>query len=186
MSAKVIVIWGILGVLTAMAIVIFMPKACEIKTTEGFAVQRGNCVFNAKKYADLYPDLKKAVGYDEKKLRGHYIKHGLGEGRTPCGADLVGCKWSSKDYLEVYKDVANAGVDPLKHYKQNGIFEGRSVCPAVPERNSIRKCPSGSKSFIDKQGNLNCCSGSLSGNICDGKTICTFGNSTTVPHCSAI
>jgi hypothetical protein len=186
MSAKVIVIWGILGVLTAMAIVIFMPKACDMKTTEGFAVQRGNCVFNAKKYADLYPDLKKAFGYDEKKLREHYIIHGLGEGRTPCGADMPQCKWSSNKYLEVYKDVANARIDPLQHYKNYGILEGRSPCPAVPERNSIRSCPTGTKSFIDKQGNINCCAGSLSGTTCDGKVTCTFGNSTTIPQCSTI
>jgi hypothetical protein len=195
MSAKAIVVWGILGVLVAMAIVIFMPKSCQTMTTEGFAIQQGKCIFNAKKYADLYPDLKKAFEYDEKKLRDHYIKYGLAEGRTPCGVDLPECKWSSADYSQVYADVAKTGIDPLQHYKQYGIFEGRSPCPAFPkppppppppaERYVPGKCPAGTKSFIDKNGNQNCCAGHISGNTCEGKLACTFsGNISGVPHCS--
>lgn len=197
MSAKAIVVWGILGVLTAMVIVISISKPCQISATEGFALQQGQCVFNARKYADLYPDLKKAFGYDEKKLRDHFINNGLAEGRTPCGADLPQCRWSSAEYLQIYTDVAKAGVEPLNHYKRNGIFEGRSPCPASPkpppppppppERYVPGKCPVNSKSFMDKNGNQGCCVGYIAGNVCEGKTICTFsGNTTTAPHCSTM
>jgi hypothetical protein len=197
MSAKTIVIWGVLGVLVAMAIVIFIPKNCDVMTIEeGFAIQQGMCAFNARKYADLYPDLKKTFGYDEKKLRDHYIQYGLAEGRTPCGADLPECKWSAKEYLNMYKDVARAGVEPLKHFKNNGIFEGRSPCPELPrtyvpppppERYIAGKCPRGSKSFIDRHGNQSCCAGQVAGNVCDGAVKCTFsGNSGSIPHCSTL
>lgn len=197
MSAKTIVVWGILGVLVAMAIVMFIPKNCEVMTIEeGFAIQQGKCVFNARKYADLYPDLKKAFGYDEKKLRDHYIIHGLSEGRTPCGADLPECKWSATDYLNIFKDVAKAGVDPLTHFKNNGLFEGRSPCPALPrpyvpppspERYVPGKCPQGSKSFIDKQGNQSCCTGQVTGNVCEGSVKCTFSSNVgSAPHCSTL
>lgn len=34
-------------------------------------------VFNATYYADKYPDLKKAFGYDENKLLEHFINNGI-------------------------------------------------------------------------------------------------------------
>lgn len=37
-------------------------------------------------------------------------------------------------------------------------------------------CPEGSKSFYDKKGNLNCCSGELNGDVCQGTTVCTFSS----------
>jgi len=38
--------------------------------------------FNARDYADRYPDLKAAFGYDKNALWDHYIKYGKAEGRT--------------------------------------------------------------------------------------------------------
>ena len=38
-------------------------------------------------------------------------------------------------------------------------------------------CPEGSNSYIDRNGNTNCCRGTVSGVTCDGTTICTYGNS---------
>ena len=46
---------------------------------------RLGCLFNAKIYADSYPDLKNAFGYDEDKLRQHYNEFGAKEGRSLCG-----------------------------------------------------------------------------------------------------
>jgi len=47
-------------------------------------------------------------------------------------------------------------------------------------------CPSGSKSFYDKHGNLLCCSGEVSGTMCEGAIVCTFsGNaSNKYPLCN--
>ena len=38
--------------------------------------------FDAKAYADTYPDLKAAFGYDKNALWNHYINYGKAEGRT--------------------------------------------------------------------------------------------------------
>lgn len=38
--------------------------------------------FDAKAYADAYPDLKAAFGYDKNALWNHYINYGKAEGRT--------------------------------------------------------------------------------------------------------
>jgi hypothetical protein len=40
----------------------------------------------------------------------------------------------------------------------------------------ITTCPEGSKSFYDTKGNLNCCSGEVNGDICQGTTVCTFSS----------
>ena len=39
--------------------------------------------FNYKEYADMYPDLKEAFGYDEVKLYTHFVTCGLWEERKP-------------------------------------------------------------------------------------------------------
>jgi hypothetical protein len=89
MSAKAIVVWGILGVLVAMAIVIFMPKSCQTMTTEGFT------------------------------------------------------------------------------------------------SDTVAMCPSGTKSFVDINGNVNCCYGHISGNKCEGAIKCTFsGSEHRYPMCN--
>lgn len=40
-------------------------------------------LFDAKYYADTYPDVKAAYGYDETKLYEHYLAFGKNEGRQP-------------------------------------------------------------------------------------------------------
>ena len=37
--------------------------------------------FDYRAYADQYPDLREAFGYDKEALYGHYIAHGINEGR---------------------------------------------------------------------------------------------------------
>lgn len=46
-------------------------------------------------------------------------------------------------------------------------------------------CPQGTKSFIDRNGNTNCCRGSISGSKCEGKVTCTLssGASKQFPIC---
>jgi hypothetical protein len=87
-----------------------------------------SCKFDATKYADYYSDLKKAFGYDNTKLKNHWLTYGLGEGRTPCGADMPSCKFNGEAYVSLYPDLAKAGVAGRSHYTQYGINEGRDVC----------------------------------------------------------
>ena len=87
-----------------------------------------SCKFDATKYADYYPDLKRAFGYDQAKLKSHWLINGLSEGRTPCGADMPTCKFNSATYLSYNPDVVRAGLDGKYHYTTYGVNEGRDVC----------------------------------------------------------
>ena len=91
------------------------------------------CIFDATKYAKLYPDLN-SISDDPHKLKRHFIENGLREQRTPCGSDNIYCKFDPTKYLSYYGDLRNAfGSNTDKatnHYKTNGINdnERRVVC----------------------------------------------------------
>jgi GT2 family glycosyltransferase len=86
-------------------------------------------------YMENYPDVK-ASGMEPFV---HYIKHGKSERRStlksrintlfyPSLSDdyaVVKNEFDHKFYINTYRDVAKAGVDPLKHYLCHGWREGR-------------------------------------------------------------
>ena len=48
-----------------------------------------------------------------------------------------------------------------------------------------KKCPTGTKSYVDRNGNINCCRGAISGYTCEGKIECSFSsNSSNIKFCS--
>lgn len=60
-------------------------------------------------------------------------------------------------------------------------FAATTVSPAM----GTTTCPKGTRAYTDKQGNLNCCAGEVTGNFCEGAITCTFSSelSATVPIC---
>jgi hypothetical protein len=84
-----------------------------------------NCIFNARMYANKYPDLKRAFGYNEVKLRNHYVNHGIKEGREY----KTGCRFDARTYANLNPDVKRVYKDNItaitNHYKLNGIKENR-------------------------------------------------------------
>lgn len=80
--------------------------------------------FNTQAYADTYPDLKAAFGYDSNKLLDHYFVHGIDEGRVMSG------RLNVRGYRAAYDDLDKAfGNDwraYAEHYVSHGIAEGRS------------------------------------------------------------
>jgi hypothetical protein len=48
-----------------------------------------------------------------------------------------------------------------------------------------KTCPSGTKMYIDRQGNTNCCEGQVTGSMCEGAIDCTFSSSGSngIPFC---
>lgn len=48
-----------------------------------------------------------------------------------------------------------------------------------------KMCPSGTKMYIDKEGNTNCCDGQVTGSMCEGEIDCTFSSSGSngIPFC---
>ncbi|MBQ6735756.1 MAG: hypothetical protein IJR00_12720 [Lachnospiraceae bacterium] len=110
--------------------------------------------FDAKRYADMYADLKKAFGYNEALLWQHYQKYGMKEGRhvfakgatTPATAatgaqaatpaptataatGLTQANFDAKRYADTYADLKKAfGYNEAllwQHYQKYGIKEGR-------------------------------------------------------------
>lgn len=90
-----------------------------------FTVLDSNALFNAKLYADLYPDLKVAFGYDEEALKNHWAYYGMKEGR------IASLTFDARYYLNKYEDLKNAFGDnysaAFEHFQSNGIKEGRQA-----------------------------------------------------------
>ena len=84
-----------------------------------------NYLFDSKYYADKYPDLKAAFGYNESSLRSHWLNFGIKEGRS---ASPV---FDPVYYINKYQDLKSAfGTDYLgayNHFIQFGINEGRQA-----------------------------------------------------------
>ena len=82
--------------------------------------------FNAKEYAENYPDLKAAFGENTAPLLEHYLTFGVAEGRESSLKDLI----DLKKYREANADLDAAFGDSwqayLDHYLTYGAKEGRS------------------------------------------------------------
>ena len=82
-------------------------------------------VFDAEYYADSYPDLKKAFGYNEKALYRHYMTFGLKEGRNGSKVlNVVAYRNAYPDLQAAFGDKWDAYVD---HYFTFGKSEGRTA-----------------------------------------------------------
>lgn len=80
-------------------------------------------VFDEHYYADKYPDLKEAHGYDREALWQHFADHGLSEGRVM--NDFI----DVFTYRDTYQDLNEAFGDDwdayVYHYLTSGAEEGR-------------------------------------------------------------
>ncbi len=80
-------------------------------------------VFDEHYYADKYPDLKEAYGYDKEALLEHFLKYGLLEGRAMNEMlDIVKYKEKYPDLQAAFGDDWDAYVT---HYLTYGAFEHR-------------------------------------------------------------
>ena len=82
-------------------------------------------VFDAKYYADTYPDLKAAYGYDENALYQHYMKFGLAEGRV--GSPTFNVVEYRRAYSDLEAAFGNNWDAYVDHYYQFGKAEGRTA-----------------------------------------------------------
>ena len=80
-------------------------------------------IFDEHYYADLYPDLKAAFGYDREALWAHYINSGLQENRVMNNRlDVVKYRNTYADLNAAFGDNWDAYVE---HYLTCGEKEGR-------------------------------------------------------------
>lgn len=80
--------------------------------------------FDTKEYADTYPDLKEAFGYDSTLLLDHYFIYGIDEGRVMTGTlDVKGYRASNTDLDAAFGNDWRAYAE---HYAEHGRAEGRT------------------------------------------------------------
>ncbi len=102
-------------------------------------------------YANKYPDLKKAFGYNKEALYAHYIRYGIGEGRT---ATFTG------KYATVNEDVLKAYFPDDYKYKTNlsstneEYLIGADKTPSTSGGGSSSATDSGNKVTVDEDGNV--------------------------------
>ena len=82
-----------------------------------------DAVFNATYYANKYPDLKKAFGYDKNKLLRHFIYSGIYEGRQASPAFNI--TYYMNTYPDLQKVFKNNKVKYINHFNFNGMKEAR-------------------------------------------------------------
>ena len=90
--------------------------------------------FDAVFYANMYPDVAKAVGTDKAALYKHYAECGYLEGRMPnclneISYDSTLSAFDADWYAAAYPDVAQVLGDDAEnlfhHFIMNGFYEGR-------------------------------------------------------------
>ena len=80
-------------------------------------------VFDAKYYAEAYPDVVAVLGNDEEVLLTHYINNGIKEGRDASATFNVSIyALANADLTEVYGDDLEAYIE---HYVTFGVKENR-------------------------------------------------------------
>ncbi len=80
-------------------------------------------VFDAKYYAEQYPDLQQAYGNNEKALYQHFMKYGIKEGRQMSPIlDVVAYRNNNSDLNAAFGNDWDAYV---KHYFKYGVYENR-------------------------------------------------------------
>ena len=105
--------------------------------------------FDYQTYADTYPDLKAAFGYNAAALYNHYETNGKAEGRVAIFTDGASsattveslATFDYKAYADTYPDLKAAfGYDAAalyNHYVNSGKAEGRVAVIAVAQGLSV-------------------------------------------------
>ena len=155
------------------AVVALVPVKVQAATPPA-AAGVTQTTFDAQRYADTYPDLKKAFGYNEALLWQHYQQFGIKEGRqvfakgaTPAPAATTGgltaATFDARRYADTYADIKKAfGYNEAllwQHYQQYGIKEGRqafvkgATAPAAGTVTAVpTPAPADSSTFLTKEG----------------------------------
>lgn len=119
--------------LIAMAGILFtLGSAIPVSAAESLAA------FNHVTYADTYPDLKAAFGYDATALYNHYMSYGKAEGRTAIFTEETQAAatesletFNYQAYADTYPDLKAAfgynATALYNHYVSYGKAEGRTA-----------------------------------------------------------
>lgn len=96
-------------------------------------------------YANRYPDLKKAFGYNKEALYAHYIHYGISEGRI--------ATWTGK-YENVNEDILKAYFPNDYKYRVENTTSADEMLDEIGEGSTNKNNNSGSSSVtVDENGN---------------------------------
>ena len=98
----------------------FFDMKSELPTSQDIA----NLIFDYKYYADKYPDLKKAFGYNEAKLKQHWLNAGIKEGRQ--ASPLFSPKYYIYNNSDLKKAFGTNYVAAYNHFINTGYAELRA------------------------------------------------------------
>ena len=82
-------------------------------------------IFDAQYYADRYPDLKKAFGYDSESLMRHFAFYGLKEGRQ--ASPVFDVTFYKNKYADLRAAFGNNNALYVNHFIKSGLREGRQA-----------------------------------------------------------
>lgn len=97
----------------------FFDMKSEMPSSQDVA----NLIFDYKFYADKYPDLKAAFGYDEGALKNHWLTDGIREGRQPSA--VFDPKYYVYNNEDIWKAYGNDYVSAYNHFITTGYSELR-------------------------------------------------------------
>ncbi len=149
---------GVLAILSLLlVIVVSSAGALRVEAGSSQAAMYAS-IFDAKFYAQKYPDLAAAFGNNENALLAHFLTSGMVEGRQGCA------EFNVQYYMAKYPDLRAAYGDQLPfyymHYMSAGKIEGRqgngtvtdTGTAAAPQPAVVQQpaTPTGSDSVIDQ------------------------------------
>lgn len=97
----------------------FFDMKSEMPSSQDVA----NLIFDYKFYADKYPDLKAAFGYNESALKNHWLTDGIREGRQPSA--VFDPKYYVYNNEDIWKAYGNDYVSAYNHFITTGYSELR-------------------------------------------------------------
>ena len=107
----------------ALLLMVFVSSSAVLKAEAAGQAAMYASIFDAKFYAQKYPDLVAALGTDENALLAHFLTNGMIEGRQGCA------EFNVQFYMAKYPDLRAAYGDQLPfyymHYMSSGKLEGR-------------------------------------------------------------
>lgn len=105
-------------------------SSIQVEAAETNMVMALRSAFDANNYANIYPDVKAALGTDADVLFNHFMKFGMKEGR------MLNSNFDPKAYCEAYPDIkaicpADDYTKAYEHYINYGKNEGRTLTTYV-------------------------------------------------------
>ncbi|MDE6685734.1 MAG: hypothetical protein K2K17_00260, partial [Lachnospiraceae bacterium] len=108
-----------------LAILLAVTLSISVGSIQGYAATARTVrdIFDAKYYADTYPDVYELFGYNWEMLYNHFMTQGIYEGR--CASTLLDVAQYRRENPDLDAMFKNDWDAYVAHYFTRGIYEGR-------------------------------------------------------------